>query len=58
MRQYIVKKRRMATEKNEELTMIQNRINHWPRKRLGFKKPHDVFYASLNLWHLVFESAM
>lgn len=48
LRQYIPKKRRMQTVTDEELTMIQNRLNHRPRKRLGFKTPHEVFHASLN----------
>ena len=47
LRQYIPKKRRMETVSEEELTMIENRLNHRPRKRLGFKTPHEVFYASL-----------
>jgi transposase, IS30 family len=48
LRQYIPKKRRMETVTDEELTMIENRLNHRPRKRLGFKTPHEVFDASLN----------
>ena len=48
LRQYIPKKRRMQTVTDEELAMIQNRLNHRPRKRLGFKTPHEVFHASLN----------
>ena len=48
LRQYIPKKRLMETVSEEELTMIENRLNHRPRKRLGFKTPHEVFYASLN----------
>ena len=47
LRQYIPKKRRMETVTDEELTMIENRLNHRPRKRLGFKTPHEVFHASL-----------
>jgi transposase, IS30 family len=47
LRQYIPKKRRMETVRDEELTMIQNRLNHRPRKRLGFKAPYEVFHASL-----------
>ncbi len=31
----------------EELTMIENRLNHRPRKRLGFKTYYEVFHASL-----------
>ena len=46
------KARGVATVKrtvtDEELAMIQNRLNHRPRKRLGFKTPHEVFHASLN----------
>lgn len=42
LRQYIPKKRRMETVTDEELAMIQNRLNHRPRKRLGFKTPHEV----------------
>jgi len=48
LRQYIPKKRRMETVADEELTMIQNKLNHRPRTRLGFKTPHEVFHASLN----------
>jgi IS30 family transposase len=47
LRQYIPKKGRMETVTDEELTMIENRLNHRPRKRLGFKTPHEVFHASL-----------
>jgi len=28
--------------------MIEDRLNHRPRKRLGFKNPHQVFHESLN----------
>jgi transposase, IS30 family len=49
LRQYIPKKRRMETVTAEDLTMIEKRLNHRPRKRLGFKTPHEVFHASLNL---------
>jgi IS30 family transposase len=36
----------METVTEEELIMIQDRLNHRPRKRLGFKTPYEVFYAS------------
>lgn len=48
LRQYIPKKRPMETVTDEELAMIQSRLNHRPRKRLGFKTPYEVFHASLN----------
>jgi IS30 family transposase len=47
LRQYIPKKRPLSTVTNDELKMIQDLINHRPRKRLGFKTPHEVFHQSL-----------
>ncbi|MFZ5474146.1 MAG: IS30 family transposase, partial [Pseudomonadota bacterium] len=32
----------------EELSMIMDRLNHRPRKRLGWKTPHQVFMQSFN----------
>ena len=37
----------MNTVDEEEITMIQNRLNNRPRKRLGFKTPLEVFHQSL-----------
>ena len=48
LRQYVPKKRLMSTVTDEEIKMIQNRLNYRPRKRLGFKSPHEVFHQSLN----------
>jgi IS30 family transposase len=47
LRQYIPKKRPLSTVTEEELKMIQDLLNHRPRKRLGFKTPHQVFHAAL-----------
>ena len=47
LRQYVPKKRSMNTVDTEEITMIQNRLNNRPRKRLGFKTPAEVFHQSL-----------
>jgi len=47
LRQYIPKKRSMSTVSDEEIKMIQNRLNNRPRKRLGFKTPAEVFHQSL-----------
>jgi IS30 family transposase len=47
LRQYIPKKRPLSTVTDDELKMIQDLINHRPRKRLGFKTPHEVFHQSL-----------
>ena len=47
LRQYVPKKRLMNTVDEDEITMIQNRLNNRPRKRLGFKTPSEVFHQSL-----------
>jgi transposase, IS30 family len=47
LRQYVPKKRTMSTVTDEEIRMIQNRLNYRPRKRLGFKTPAEVFHQSL-----------
>ena len=48
LRQYIAKERALSTVTQEELKMIGNKLNHRPRKRLGFRTPHEVFHESLN----------
>ncbi len=48
LRQYIPKDRPLSTVTQEELKMIENKLNHRPRKRLGFTTPHEVFHESLN----------
>lgn len=47
LRQYIPKKKFMSRVSDEEIRMIQNRLNNRPRKRLGFKTPAEVFHQSL-----------
>jgi IS30 family transposase len=47
LRQYIPKKRHLSTATNAELKMIEDRLNHRPRKRLGLKTPYQVFHESL-----------
>ncbi len=49
LRQYVPKKRAMSTVTDEEIRMMQNRLNNRPRKRLGFKTPAEVFHQSLKL---------
>jgi len=48
LRQYIPKDRPLSTVTQEELKMIEKKLNHRPRKRLGFRTPHEVFHESLN----------
>jgi IS30 family transposase len=48
LRQYVPKDRPLETVSKEELQMIQNQLNHRPRKRLGYKTPAAVFLKSLD----------
>ncbi len=48
VRQYVPKSRAFNTVSHQEIEMIQNRLNHRPRKRLGFNTPDRVFYTSFN----------
>ena len=48
LRQYVPKKRQMASITNEEIKMIENKLNNRPRKRLGFRTPAEVFHQSLS----------
>jgi len=43
MSKHIAKKRAMSIVSDEEIRIIQNRLNNRPRKRLGFKKPAEVY---------------
>jgi IS30 family transposase len=52
LRQYVSKKRSMATVTEEEITMIENRLNNRTKKRLGFKTPAEVFHQSLKRFAL------
>lgn len=46
VRQYIPKARSFSSVENEEIAHILDRLNHRPRKCLGFHSPHDIFWAS------------
>ena len=48
IRQYIPKSRPLSTVSNEELAKIEQLLNNRPRKRLGYKTPHEIFTESLN----------
>ena len=45
IRQYLPKTRRFDDVTDEELALIEKRLNHRPRKRLGFNTPADEFQA-------------
>ena len=44
IRQYIPKKRDLSSVDDMELLCIMNKLNHRPRKCLGFKSPIEVFF--------------
>lgn len=44
IRQYIPKSRPLESVTDEEIRWIEDRLNNRPRKRLGFKTPHQVYY--------------
>jgi len=43
IRQYLPKKSSFLNISKEEIITIQNRLNHRPRKVLGYKTPYEVF---------------
>lgn len=44
IRQYLPKTRRLDNVTEQELDFIMFRLNHRPRKRLGYLSPHEVFF--------------
>jgi IS30 family transposase len=47
VRKYVPKKRSMESITDEEIRMIENRLNNRPCKRLGFRRSAGVFHQSL-----------
>ena len=47
IRQYIPKSRPLATVTDAELAKIEMLLNTRPRKRLGYKTPHEIFTNSI-----------
>lgn len=48
IRQYLPKKSVFIGVSKEEILMIQNRLNHRPRKVLGYKTPYEVFFSEMS----------
>ena len=48
IRQYLPKKSTLLNIPKEEILMIQNRLNHRPRKVLGYKTPYEVFFSEMS----------
>lgn len=46
IRQYFPKRRNLTTVTQKELDHAMHRLNHRPRKRLGFKTPYEVFFGT------------
>jgi len=46
IRQYFAKKRNFRTITDQEVAHVMNRLNHRPRKKLGFKTPYEVFFKT------------
>jgi IS30 family transposase len=46
IRQYIPKKTDFSTLTQKEIALIERKINNRPRKKLGFKTPHEVFWET------------
>jgi IS30 family transposase len=47
IRQYIPKGSSFAHLTHKEIQRIENRLNHRPRKSLGWRTPHEVFHEKL-----------
>jgi len=45
IRQYLPKNRELTGISNKEIAMIQSRLNHRPRKVLGYKTPYELFFS-------------
>ena len=47
IRKYLPKKSEFIDVTKQEIIMIQNRLNHRPRKVLGYKTPYEVFFSEM-----------
>ena len=48
IRQYLPKKSTFLNVSKEEVIMIQDRLNHRPRKVLSYKTPYEVFFSEMS----------
>lgn len=49
IRQYFPKQRSLAKVSRAEVAQVENKLNHRPRKCLGFRTPHEVFFGEKTL---------
>lgn len=47
IRQYLPKKTDFTKISKEEITIIQDKLNHRPRKVLNYKTPYEVFFTEV-----------
>ena len=48
IRQYFPKSRNLSTVTNEEIKHAMDKLNHRPRKTLGYRTPYEVFFKTRN----------
>ena len=48
LRQFFPKHRKLEEVSDAEIALAQDRLNHRPRKCLGYKTPHQVFWKQLH----------
>jgi len=51
IRQFFPKKMTFDDITDQDISFVTNRLNHRPRKCLGYKTPHEVFMAQLHSRH-------
>ena len=51
VRQFLPKKMPFDDISDQDITFVTNRLNHHPRKCLGYKTPNEVFTEQLHLRH-------
>ena len=44
IRQYVSRKTRLSSLSNSKIKFIEDRLNHRPRKSLGYRTPHEVLF--------------
>ena len=49
IRQFFPKGRNLTHVTEAELQVVRDRLNHRPRKTLGYQTPHEVFFATTSL---------
>lgn len=56
IRQYFPKKHDFASITDDEITEAEHRLNHRPRKKLGFKTPYEVLFKTSTLLTVALQS--